>query len=214
MHACFDDAHFWNSKSGMRKAKKQIDSVASQQVDNSLHDLFSCTLLQNWIWIIHFDIITPPPPPSLHPFIQKDTPIFKRKDTVPYRSPRSLTNVLNICRSMRLHALAPSAAPVRYLGHTPITARRGDELCRGNIFMECCHFFEYYFWSYSEAQPWSGARRNKREAAGEWQLGWLGLKVDLSSLYANAPAARRPCVYVTRLQAPTFFFFHSRWHHC
>lgn len=186
----------------MWKARKQIDAVASQQVDNSLDGLFSRTLLQNWIWIVHFYIITP----SHHPFIQKDTPVSKRKGTVPYRSPRSLTNVLNICRSMRLHALAPSAAPVRYLGHTPITARRGDELCRGNIFMECCHFFEYYFWSYSEAQLWSEARRNKREAAGEWQLGWLGLKVDLSSLYANAPTARRPCVYVTRLQAPTFFF--------
>lgn len=130
----------------MWKARKQIDTVASQQVDSSPHGLFSCTPLQNWIWIIHFCVVTPPPLlPSLHPFIQKDTLVSKREDTAPYRSPRSLTNVLNICRSMRLHALAPSAAPVRYLGHTPITARRGDELCRGNIFMECCHFFEYYF---------------------------------------------------------------------
>ena len=49
-----------------------------------------------------------------------------------------------------------SAASVRYLGHTPITARQRDELCRGNIFMEYSHFFEYYFSSYFETEPWQG----------------------------------------------------------
>ena len=124
---------------------------------------------------------------------------------------------------MRLQTRS-SAAPVRYLGHTPITARQRDELCRGNIFMEYSHFFEYYFVVYFETEPWQGLGATSRGSGERWQLGWLGLKVDLSSLYANALAPRQSCVGDALRQAPTlsFFFFlfkmtspfvQARWHH-
>lgn len=68
----------------------------------------------------------------------------KCKDIGVYRFLQSFTNVLLECRSIRLQTRS-SAASVRYLGHTPITARQRDELCRRNIFTEYRHFFEYYF---------------------------------------------------------------------
>lgn len=114
------------------------------------------------------------------------------KDTVVYWSPQSCADVPFICRSMRLQTRS-SAASVRYLGHTPITVRQGDEFCRGNIFMEYSHFFEYYF---VVILSLSSDKGSKQQAAAEerWQLGWLGLRVDLSSLYANSLAARQSCV--------------------
>lgn len=76
--------------------------------------------------------------------IQTDNPAVQCKDIGVYRFLQSFTNVLLGCRSIRLQTRS-SAASVRYLGHTPITARQRDELCRRNIFTEYRHFFEYYF---------------------------------------------------------------------
>lgn len=64
--------------------------------------------------------------------------------------PAKLPHVLLICRSMKTHT---SAAPVTYLGHTPITARQGDDLCGGggSIYLYgiqpfLCILFHSYFW--------------------------------------------------------------------
>lgn len=135
---------------------------------------------------------------------QKNTPSSKCKDTVVYWSQRSFTDVLLICRSMRLQTRS-SAASVRYLGHTPITARKREELCRGNIFMEYSHFFECYF---EVILSLSSDRGSKQQAVVEerWQLGWSGLKVDLSSLYANALAPRQSTVGDSLQRAQTLFF--------
>lgn len=118
---------------------------------------------------------------------------------------QSFTNVLLICRSIRLQTRS-SAASVRYLGHTPITARQGDELCRGNIFMEYSHFFECYFAVILRVSPGRGLKQ-QAAVTGRWQLGWLGLKVDLSSLYANALAPRQSSVGDALWRAPALFFW-------
>lgn len=135
---------------------------------------------------------------------KRDSPDSMCKDTVVYRYPQSFTNVLLICRSMWLQTRS-SAASVRYLGHTPITARQRDELCRGNIFMEYSHFFEYYFVVILRLNPGRGSEQ-QAAVAERWQLGWLGLKVDLSSLYANALAPRQSSVGDALRRAPTLFF--------
>lgn len=90
-------------------------------------------------------------------------------------SSKALPDVLNICRSIRLQSRS-SAASVWYLGHTPITARLRDELCRGNIFMEWSHFFESCFELILRPHP----SRGSAQQSGSWHLGWLGFKVDLS----------------------------------
>ncbi len=135
--------------------------------------------------------------------LQRTTPVPSAKTTV-YWFLRSFTNVLLICRSMRLQTRS-SAASVRYLGHTPITARQRDELCRGNIFMESSHFFEYYSVFILRLSPGRGSEQ-QAAVAERWQLGWLGLKVDLSSLYANALAPRQSSVGDALRRAPTLFF--------
>lgn len=98
---------------------------------------------------------------------------------------KTLPNVLNICRSMRLQS-GSSAASDWYLGHTPITARLRDELCRGNIFMEWSHFFECYFGLILRPRP--GVSCAEQSGSGSKMTSRVAGR--LSSLYANALGPR------------------------
>lgn len=124
-------------------------------------------------------------------FSQMNSFAAKNKDSVAYWFLQMLINLVLKCRSKRLQTRS-SAAPVRYLGHTPITERQRERsFCRRDIYLwnEAIPF-EYYLVVILRPSPGRGLKQ-QAAAAERWQLGWLSLKVDMSSLYANALAPRQ-----------------------
>lgn len=169
------------------------------------------TTASSWIEIISFPTTITTTFIAVKP---DGPPGAKCKDTVAYWFLQSFTNVLRICRSMRLQTRS-SAAPVRYLGHTPITARQRDELCRGNIFMEYSHFFEYYFVVILRLSPGRGSEQQavvveRDDSSGDWVWKWTCLAsmlmlwlLDSLVLATLSPAS----------SDPFFSLFFLRWHH-
>lgn len=209
--------HCWKLKRFITKISVQLLQPANRLITNPRQPVF--TTASSWIEIISFPTTITTTFIAVKP---DGPPGAKCKDTVAYWFLQSFTNVLRICRSMRLQTRS-SAAPVRYLGHTPITARQKWAL-QGKYLYGIQPFLWILFCSYFETDPWQGLGATSRGSGERWQLGWLGLKVDLSSLYANALAPRQSCVgdALSGELRPFFFpllfkmtspFIQARWHH-
>lgn len=201
--------HCWKLKRFITKISVQLFQPANRLITNPRQPVF--TTASSWIEIISFPTTITTTFIAVKP---DGPPGAKCKDTVAYWFLQSLTNVLRICRSMRLQTRS-SAAPVRYLGHTPITARQRDELCRGNIFMEYSHFFEYYFVVILRLSPGRGSEQQavvveRDDSSGDWVWKWTCLAsmlmlwlLDSLVLATLSPAS----------SDPFFFLFFLRWHH-